>query len=181
MTIKELKSGQGNVNVQGVITEVGEIRIFNKFGRELKVANAVLKDDTGTIKLTLWNDEAIKYKEGDEIKIENGYVNEFQGEPQLTAGKFGKIVLVEKGSGSEKAQSKLSDIEDESDTEEEPTEEAGEEEVSEEETPVKEAEEEPEEEASEKGTKEPEEEAEEEETPVEKSEEPEEEEDSEEF
>lgn len=152
MTIKELKSGQGNVNVQGVITEVGEIRIFNKFGRELKVANAVLKDDTGTIKLTLWNDEAIKYKEGDEIKIENGYVNEFQGEPQLTAGKFGKIVLISQGSGSEKAQSKLSDIEDESDSGEELTEEAGEEEeeeASEEETPVEEAGEEPEEEASE--------------------------------
>ena len=94
MTIKELRAGQGNVNVQGTITEVGEIRTFNKFGRELKVANAILKDDSGTIKLTLWNDEADKYKEGNEIEIENGYVNEFQGEPQLTAGKFGKIVLL---------------------------------------------------------------------------------------
>jgi len=132
MAIKELKSGQGNVNVQGVITEVGDIRTFNKFGRELRVANAILKDDSGTIKLTLWNDEANKYKEGDEIKIENGYVSEFQGEPQLTAGKFGKIVLIGKGSGSEKKQSKLSDVEDESDNEEEaPVEE--EEEASEEE------------------------------------------------
>ncbi len=100
MSISELKSGQGNVNVQGTITEVGDIRIFNKFGKELKVANAVLKDDSGTIKLTLWNDEANKYKQGDEISIENGYVNEFQGEPQLTAGKFGKIVLLGKGSGA---------------------------------------------------------------------------------
>jgi len=138
MTISELKSGQGNVNVQGVITEVGEIRVFNKFGRELKVANAILKDDSGTIKLTLWNDEANKYKGGDEIKIENGYVNEFQGEPQLTAGKFGKIVLIEKGSGSKKAQSKLSDEEEsnaeESESEEEaPVEEPEEEEASEEE------------------------------------------------
>jgi len=132
MAIKELKSGQGNVNVQGVITEVGDIRTFNKFGRELRVANAILKDDSGTIKLTLWNDEANKYKEGDEIKIENGYVSEFQGEPQLTAGKFGKIVLVSEGSGSGKKQAKLSDVEDESDNEEEaPVEE--EEEASEEE------------------------------------------------
>jgi len=150
MTIKELKSGQGNVNVQGVITEVGEIRVFNKFGRELKVANAILKDDTGTIKLTLWNDEANKYKEGDEIKIENGYVNEFQGEPQLTAGKFGKIVLIGKGSGSSKKQAKLSDSERESEEEVEEEETSEEEPVEEvEEEPVEEEEEEPEEETSE--------------------------------
>jgi replication factor A1 len=151
MTIKELKSGQGNVNVQGVITEVGEIRVFNKFGRELKVANAILKDDSGTIKLTLWNDEANKYKEGDEIKIENGYVNEFQGEPQLTAGKFGKIVLIGKGSGdkagAKKTKSKSSDDEeDESDIEEEsegePSEEEPVEEVEEEEEPEEETSEE---------------------------------------
>lgn len=97
MTISELSAGQGNVNVAGTIIEVGESKTFNKFGKELKVSNAILKDDTGTIKLTLWNDEASKFKEGDQVKIENGYVNEFQGEPQLTAGKFGKIELVGEG------------------------------------------------------------------------------------
>ena len=95
MTISELSAGQGNVNVEGTIGEVGEVKTFNKFGKELIVANAILKDDSGTIKLTLWNDEASKFKEGDQVKIENGYVNEFQGEPQLTAGKFGKIELVD--------------------------------------------------------------------------------------
>jgi replication factor A1 len=112
MTIKDLKAGQGNVNVQGVITEVGEIRVFNKFGRELRVANAILKDDSGTIKLTLWNDEANKYKQGDEIKIENGYVNEFQGEPQLTAGKFGKIEILAKGVKTDKPKAKSSEEEE---------------------------------------------------------------------
>ena len=138
MTIKELRAGQGNVNVQGTITEVGEIRIFNKFGKELKVANAILKDDSGTIKLTLWNDEADKYKEGDEIKIENGYVNEFQGEPQLTAGKFGKIVVVGEGSESDNTQAKLAD---EGGDESESSEEASEETPAEE-TPAEEASEE---------------------------------------
>lgn len=136
MTIKELRAGQGNVNVQGIITEVGEIRIFNKFGRELKVANAILKDDSGTIKLTLWNDESDKYKEGDEIKIENGYVNEFQGEPQLTAGKFGKIVLLGEGVGvkaGNKSQSKISNDENSEEVPAEETEGLEEEEASEEE------------------------------------------------
>ena len=127
MTISELKSGQGNVNVQGTITEVGEIRVFSKFGKELKVANAILKDDSGTIKLTLWNDEANKYTAGDEIKIENGYVNEFQGEKQLTSGKFGQIELAD-GSDSEKTKPDEEDSGDETSSDEtssEDTEDAG--------------------------------------------------------
>ena len=46
MTISELSAGQGNVNVEGTIGEVGEVKTFNKFGRELRVANAILKDDS---------------------------------------------------------------------------------------------------------------------------------------
>jgi len=95
MTISELSVGQSNVNVEGTIIEVGEIRSFDKYGRELKVANTILKDDTGNIKLTLWNEDCTKFKEGDKIKIVNGYVNEFQGEKQLTSGKFGKIEKVD--------------------------------------------------------------------------------------
>jgi len=125
MTISELNAGQGNVNVEGAITEVGESRTFSKFGREMTVGNAILQDDSGSIKLTLWNEDAAKYKEGDKIKITNGYVNEFQGEKQLTAGKFGQIEIVSSesetsseqgsesavGEGEENASSKSEDSE----------------------------------------------------------------------
>ena len=102
--ISELNAGQGNVNVEGTITEVGEGRTFSKFGKEMTVANAILQDDSGTVKLTLWNEDVNKFKEGDKIKIENGYVNEFQGEKQLTSGKFGKM---EKVDGSDSGQEEL--------------------------------------------------------------------------
>jgi replication factor A1 len=89
--ISELNSGQGNVNVEGVIVELGEKRTFNKYGKNLVVLNGMLEDDSGKIKLTLWNDDANRFKEGDKIKVANGYVSEFQGEKQLTSGKFGTI------------------------------------------------------------------------------------------
>jgi len=101
MQISELKIGQGNINVEGVIKEIGETRTFNKFGRELTVANAILQDDSGNIKLTLWNEEVRKFKDGDKVRIVNGYVNEFQGEKQLTAGKYGKIEKVEEAGKKE--------------------------------------------------------------------------------
>lgn len=95
MKISELKIRQGNIEVEGTIAEVGETKTFNKMGKEGRVCNVTLKDDSGEIKLTLWNDDVDKYKAGDKIKITNGYVNEFQGEKQLTAGRFGKIEKVE--------------------------------------------------------------------------------------
>ena len=97
MKISEISAGQGNVEVEGVVKEIGETRSFNKFGRELKVANAILEDDSGSIKLTLWNDDVARFNNGDKIKVINGYVNEFQGEKQLTSGKYGSIEKVEGG------------------------------------------------------------------------------------
>ncbi|MGV8151725.1 MAG: OB-fold nucleic acid binding domain-containing protein, partial [Candidatus Nanoarchaeia archaeon] len=92
--ISGLTAKQGSVSVEGTIVEKGEEKTFNKFGKTLVLVDAILKDDSGTIKLTLWNDDTRKYKEGDKIKVTNGYVNEYQGEKSLTSGKFGKIEKV---------------------------------------------------------------------------------------
>ena len=100
MNISELTPRQGNVEVEGTIVEIGEPKTFNKFGKELRVADASLKDDSGTVKLTLWNDDIERFKAGDKIKISNGYVNEFQGDMQLTSGKFGNIEKVGEGESS---------------------------------------------------------------------------------
>lgn len=89
--ISELKAKQGSVEVEGKILEVSPAREFQKFGRPGKVANAILEDDSGKITLSLWNEDVDKVKEGDVIRIKNGYVNEWQGDLQLTAGRYGSI------------------------------------------------------------------------------------------
>ena len=91
MKISELNIGQGNVEVEGTVKEIGETKTFNKFGKDLSVANAILEDESGSMKLTLWNDDVTRFKDGDKLKVVNGYVNEFQGEKQLTSGRFGKL------------------------------------------------------------------------------------------
>jgi replication factor A1 len=94
MKISELKTKQGNVDIEVEVKSIEEPRSFNKFGKELRVANALVADDSGEIKLTLWNDEIDKVSVGSKVKITNGFVNEFQGEKQLTAGKFGKLEVM---------------------------------------------------------------------------------------
>ncbi|MAG50803.1 DNA-binding protein [archaeon] len=95
MKISELEPRQGKVDIEAEVVSVDEPRTFNKFGKEGRVANATIKDDSGEVKLTLWNDDIDKVKAGSKIKITNGYVNEFQGEKQLTAGRLGKLEIIE--------------------------------------------------------------------------------------
>jgi len=94
MKLSEIRPNQGSINVEAVVTEMEPPREINKFGNSLKVANAVVQDDSGKMRLTLWNAEIEKVKVGDKIKITNGYAKEFKGEIQLTAGKFGKIEVI---------------------------------------------------------------------------------------
>lgn len=94
MKLSELKAGQGKVDVEVKVKSKAEPRVMEKYGKELKVANAVVSDDSGDIALTLWNDDVDKVNEGDTIRISNGYVSEFNGKKQLTSGKFGKLEVV---------------------------------------------------------------------------------------
>lgn len=91
MKIKELQSGQGKVDIEAEIIEMGNVREFEKFGKQGRVCNFILKDDSGKINLTLWDEQIDNFMVNDIIKITNGYVKEWQGELQLSVGKYGQI------------------------------------------------------------------------------------------
>jgi replication factor A1 len=94
--IKELQTGMKKVEVEADVVDKGNTRqVQSRFGNEtFNVADAVVQDDTGNIKLTLWNEQIDQVNVGDKIKIENGYVTSFKGEIQLNVGKFGKLTIV---------------------------------------------------------------------------------------
>ena len=92
MKIGELKSGMRNVSVTGKIESVGEPRTVNlKAGGTNTVADAIISDETGSIKLSLWGDDINKVQPGDSVLIENGYINTFKGENSINVGKFGSL------------------------------------------------------------------------------------------
>ena len=124
MNISELRSGQDKVDVEGTVTDISEPRQFNKFGRDIRVATATLEDSSGSIKLSLWNQDIEKVKVGDTVKITNGFVKDFQGENQLTSGKFGKLeVLTGESKKESKEGKKEPEIEEETEELEEESEE----------------------------------------------------------
>lgn len=106
MKISELKIGE-KADIEATVTDIGETRSFVRFGRPLRVATATLKDDSGEIKISLWNEDIDKVKPGVKIKLTNGFVKEFQGEKQVTTGKLGKIEVMGEAEAAEKPEEKV--------------------------------------------------------------------------
>jgi replication factor A1 len=96
MEIKDLKANTGKVDLVLEVVQKEEPRSFEKFGKQGTVCSANVKDSTGAIKLTLWNEDVEKVSVGDKIHIENGWCSEFKGELQISSGKFGNIEVVGK-------------------------------------------------------------------------------------
>ena len=96
MNIKDLRNGMKRVDVEAQVTEKGNPReVMSRFKDETyTVADAVIADESGSIKLTLWNEQIDQVNVNDKIKIENGYVTSFKGEIQLNAGKYGKLTVL---------------------------------------------------------------------------------------
>jgi len=95
LNINELRNGMKRVNVEAKVVEKGNTReVTSRYKDETyKVADAVVADESGSIKLTLWNEQIDQVNVNDNIKIENGYVTSFKGEVQLNVGKFGKLTV----------------------------------------------------------------------------------------
>ncbi len=92
---EQAKNMRSGVNIEGTVERKGERRTVNmKRGGTIDVCDAYLVDDAGEIKLTLWADDIDKVKDGDRIKITNGYTNEFKGEVSIGKGKFGQMEVI---------------------------------------------------------------------------------------
>lgn len=95
--IKDLRVGMKKISLQAKISEIPKpVLVFTRFGNYASVVNASVSDETGTVRLCLWNDQIDNVSVGDTIHIENAHMSLFRGEPQLRIGKKGKISIVEK-------------------------------------------------------------------------------------
>lgn len=96
--ISDLKPGMERVDVVARILRIFPPRVFKKDGRTGKYCRMIIGDETGTIRLTLWNrDVALvehgKLESGQVIEILNGYVREYNGEPVLTLSFDSRIIV----------------------------------------------------------------------------------------
>jgi replication factor A1 len=95
LNIRDLRNGMKRVSIEAKVTEKSDTReVQSRFkDQTYKVADAIIADETGSIKLTLWNEQIDQVNVDDAIKVENGYVTSFRGEIQLNVGKYGKLTV----------------------------------------------------------------------------------------
>jgi len=99
--IGDLRTGMKRLNIKAQVLEVSQpIQIATRFGFSTNVINALIADETGTIKLSLLGSQIKMVSVHDAIQIENAHVAWFRGERQLRIGKHGKISVVQRSRDS---------------------------------------------------------------------------------
>ena len=95
-SIENLRAGMNHVNLRAKVLEVTPPKqVFTRYGNYASLAKAVIEDDTGKIKLCLWNDQIDAVSAGDMVQIENARTSTFRGERQLSLGKTGTVSNIE--------------------------------------------------------------------------------------
>ena len=95
-TIADLLPGLNAVEMSGAVLEVGSVRTFTKRdGSVGKVSNITIGDETGRMRVTLWDDMAenvIDFVSGDVVDIKNGYTRERYERLELHVGSRGSLL-----------------------------------------------------------------------------------------
>lgn len=94
-SISDLSLGQSDITLVGQVLAVEPVRTFSRDdGSEGRVSNLVLGDDTGRVRVTMWDEQADcaeDFSEGASVEIVDGYVRERDGTLEVHVGSHGAI------------------------------------------------------------------------------------------
>lgn len=95
--IGDLRAGMKHLNLTAEVLKVSQpIQIVTRFGSYTNMVNALIADETGTIKLSLLGSQIGMVSVHDKVQIKNAHVAWYRGERQLRIGKHGKISVVQR-------------------------------------------------------------------------------------
>ena len=91
--VEKLDPQSRQVNVTVKIVSKSQVRetVSRSDGSAHRVSDVLVGDETGSVYLTLWDDNIDKVKDGDVIAIKNGYVSLFKGNIRLNIGRYGSF------------------------------------------------------------------------------------------
>ena len=96
LQIKNILVGLKNVETVGKVLQTYELREFTTNERQGKVASLVIGDETGTIRIVMWGDQADNIKNINKemiIKIAGGYVKDNNGGIELHLNDRSQVIL----------------------------------------------------------------------------------------
>jgi replication factor A1 len=96
LKVKDMLAGMRNISLNLRVLKKYELREFNKDGRVGKVAGFLAGDDSGVVRITLWNEQTDQFpaiEEGQTIQVKEGSVKENQGRLELHLGTGSQIII----------------------------------------------------------------------------------------
>jgi replication factor A1 len=97
--VEDLSLGLSDVNLQGRVLATDSVRTFDRDdGSEGRVANLVLGDPTGRVRITLWDeraDLATEFSVGESVEVVDGYVRERDDDLELHVGDRGSVERID--------------------------------------------------------------------------------------
>ncbi len=93
--VMDLKPEMNNVNLIVRVLQAGEPKIIMTRSGQRTISEALVGDETGRVKLTLWGHAAGSVKEGEAIEIKGAWTTAFQGRVQLNIGGAGNIRVLD--------------------------------------------------------------------------------------
>ena len=95
--VNELKPGLRGINIKVRCNSKNEERevISRRTGETLRVTEALVGDETGSVLLTLWNEDIDRMQEDRVYQLSNAYTTVFKGSLRLNIGKYGSMEEIE--------------------------------------------------------------------------------------
>jgi len=94
--IGDLKAGMKKIDLKAEVLKLSEPKmVYTRYGTTAYVSNALIKDETGSMRMSLWNQQINMVHKGDVINIKNGNVSWFSGERQLNLGRNGSLSVIQ--------------------------------------------------------------------------------------
>jgi replication factor A1 len=111
MKVESLKPSFRNVNLVVKIVNIGSSRsLFSRRSRrQHTLADAFVGDETGSVVMTLWDDQIGKFKAGDVVEMKDGYTSLYKGSLRLNVGRTGSIEKVDAQIGEVDTRNNLSE------------------------------------------------------------------------
>ncbi|MFQ5837678.1 MAG: single-stranded DNA-binding protein [Thermoplasmata archaeon] len=94
--VDDLSPASKRVNILVKVLDIGEKReVPSRMGGARLLAEARVGDETGTVLMTLWQDQIEQVSPGDVLLIDNGFMSLVRGHLRLNVGKYGSMAIVE--------------------------------------------------------------------------------------
>ena len=93
--IKDLKPGMDNITVKVRVLEASKPKVIQTRKGSRVISEALVGDETGRTRMTLWGRKAGSIKAGEVIRLKKAFVTAFRGVAQLNIGKQGEIVRLD--------------------------------------------------------------------------------------